>query len=328
MVDNATVFQNVQLGVESAWGSAVAANKQPLAMQLSPEIQMEFNSFGPQGQKFDTIHAANKEWADIPLDGAPTYTEIIYILAGLMNNSPSTTTGVTTWTFTSTPGGPDTVKSYTLEFGSSVAARRVAGAIFRDFTLVFDRNAGVSMSGALVAKAVEEGITLTATPTALALIPILAKEINLYVNDSFGAIGTTQWEKAFHVEFALTGKFNLAFFLDRAGGLGPGSYVEVKPTVSVTISAEADTEGMSLLTAARASTTKFFRFEAISGTNISGGTPTTAHSLVLDFCAVPKAKPFSDEDGIYKIEYECMPLYDATAAKAFSVVVKNGISAL
>lgn len=328
MAERASVLDGVQIGVESVYGTPVSASKKLTALGITPSIESESDDFMPSGSKYFTLRIPNKESVSGGIDGQPTYTEIIYPLSGILASAVATTTGVSVWTFTSAQSAPDTIKSFTVEYGSSVYAERAAGAVFSGFSLDWDRNAGLAIGGDLFAKAVEEAITLTATPTLISLIPIVAGEVNVYMDPTFGAIGTTQLTRCFKAGFSLTGKFGPMYVLNRAAGTGHTAFVELAPELKLELEMEADTQGMSLLAKYRAGATMYFRVECISATNIAGGTPTTPHSLVLDFCGVGKPTANGDIDGVKSVTWEVLGLWDAAAAKAFSIIVKNGLAAL
>lgn len=328
MAENAEIFQGIQLGVETTYGTAVAADKKLQALGLNPGIQTEDDEFMPKGSKYKTLRIPNKEWVGSSLDGQPTYNEIIYPLSGILASAVVTTTGVSVWTFTSLQSAPDAIKSFTCEVGYGSSARRSAGLVFSGLTLDWDRNGGLAMGGDVFGKAIEDAITMTASPTLLGLIPIVAGDVEIYMNDTFGAIGTTRLARAFKATLALTGKFGPLYVFSRANRTGHTSFVELAPELKLTIEMEADAQGMSLLSKYRGGTTQYFRVEAISQTNIAGGTPTTPHSMVLDFVGNAKPQPFGDDQGVHSIGWEVLGLWDATAAKAFSMVVTNGLAAL
>lgn len=328
MAEHATVLDGIQIGVESTYGVAVAANKKLQALALALKPEHEDDEFMPKGSKLKTISVPNKEWSSSGVDGQPTYNEIIYPLAGLLNSAVVTTTGVSTWTFTCAQSAPDAIQSFTIEEGSSVYARKVAGAVFSGLTFDWDRNGGLSIGGDVFAKATVEGITMTASPTILALIPMLTGDVNVYMDPTFAAIGTTQLTRAFKAAFSLTGKFKPVYVLNRGAGLGHTAFVEVAPELKLELEMEYDTQGASLFTQYRNGAMLYFRVECISPTNIAGGTPTTAHSLVLDFCGRGKPMQNGDVDGVSSIQWEVVGLFDAGAAKAFSIIVKNGLAAL
>src|SRR4051812_5843849 len=123
MVVNASVFNEVQFGVEVTAGTAVPANKLLVSTGIDLRPQGESQVFAPPGSKFDTLVAPNKLWSTGAISGIPTYEEIVYILSTIFEGSVSTGGGVSTWTFVSNQRQPDTIKTLTIEQGSNVAGQ-------------------------------------------------------------------------------------------------------------------------------------------------------------------------------------------------------------
>lgn len=328
MAVNAEIFQGIQLGLESSYGVAVPADKHLLAMGVMLDIDAESNDYRNRGDKYMSRRIPNKEWSTGELDGTPNYNEIIYPLSGLLASGVVTGSGVSTWTFTSSNTGPDTVKSFTAEQGSSVFAVRSAGLMMQDFTMNWDRNGGLEMSGAMFGKALESGITMTATPDEITPADIVSGHVELYMDETFGAIGTTRLEKAFKAEFSLTGKVGPVYYFSRSAGLGHSAFVELPPDLMLNLEMEMDAQAMELLTQFRAGQVAYFRMEAISDVTIPGSSPAVDYSMVIDFMGVPKPGKQGDVDGVHSLSWEVLGLHDATAGKAFSIIVKNELAAL
>src|SRR6476469_9047878 len=104
MADRALVFEGNQIGLESTYGTQVAADKKLTAMNIALSPAAEVDVYGPMGQKFDTLSILNREWATADISGKPTFTEIVYPLSSVLTTAALTTpaTGVTArlWTFT------------------------------------------------------------------------------------------------------------------------------------------------------------------------------------------------------------------------------------
>jgi hypothetical protein len=104
------------------------------------------------------------------------------------------------------------------------------------------------------------------------------------------------------------------------------AHVEQEPTAQVTLMVEADAAGMGLLSTMRAGSTQFLRIKATSANTAGVGNP---YSLTLDQAVkVSDVGDFSDEDGVYAIEYTFDVVYDATWAKALQVELVNKQTAL
>ena|SRR5579883_1076991 len=128
-MDIATVNNIVQIGVEATPGTSVAATKLLQALSIEPAIKADIKTFRPMGGKFATIAALGKEWIEAKLSGAANYTELVYPLASAFSYAAPTQISPPSgqayrWTFTPSQSATDTIKTYTVELGSSVRAHK------------------------------------------------------------------------------------------------------------------------------------------------------------------------------------------------------------
>jgi len=327
MAERATVFQTVQVGVESTYGTSVAASKLLQSMSIEPNIQADVKTFRPSGQKFNTVAALGKEWSAGKLSGMATYTEIIYALASALKKPTPTTPGGTTprlWTFDSAPSAADTIASYTVEQGSAERAHKVTGLVIPEFGMDFSRDA-VSINGSTLARAVTDGITLTAAPTAIALLPILPTAVSVKLADTqAGLAGASVLSRALSASWNIGNRFGPLWTLDSTQ-TSFAALVEMVPSGGAKLKVEADAAGMGLLTQLRSGATKFMRIAA-TGDQIE---TTYYYSIQIDLALkVTKVSDFSDADGVYAVEWEFELAKDSTWGKAIEVQVQNIATAL
>lgn len=173
MAERSTITQVVNLGLESVPGTQVRANRRLQSIDFTTTPQFKVDGFRPSGFKYETVSATEKEWVDVGLKGQPTYTEILYMLAGVMGvpaapttilNGASADTGGRKWIFESNTSTPDTPQTYTFEQGSSVRAHSAPSLTISDFGLNFTRDKA-EMSGKAIAQALSDGVTMTAPRT-------------------------------------------------------------------------------------------------------------------------------------------------------------------
>ena len=99
--------------------------------------------------------------------------------------------------------------------------------------------------------------------------------------------------------------------------------VETEPKLSLSLTVEADAEGMGLLATARTGATKFIRIKAVSDIIET----TVPYTLQIDTAVkIGDVDSFSDEDGVYAIGYSMQGAYDATWGKATEIVVINELT--
>jgi hypothetical protein len=324
MAERASIFQTVQIGVETTAGVSVAASKKLQSMMIEPGPQAEIASYRAMGSKFPSLAALGKEWTEANVGGGLTYTELIYPLSSVLKAVSPTGTTVKTWTFSPATSAADTVKTFTVEQGSSERAHKFVYGLFTSLGMKFSRD-GSELSGSMLGAAITDGITMTATPTTIDLIPVLPTQVKVYLADTYaGLTGATALARAMSVEWNISDRFGPVWALN--GATTWAAFVETEPKLEVKLLMEADAEGMALLATMRSGATKFVRIEAVGAT--IGAGPDTLKLTVDTACKVTEVDPFSDEDGVFAIGWTLSGFHDGTWGKATEVVVINELATL
>jgi hypothetical protein len=328
MAERTTITQVLQLGVETTPGTSVAANKFLPSVMINTGIDGNFTEQRGSGNKFPINWIPGKEWARGSLSGYPTYDELTYLMSSVMSYATPATvdTSGRTWTHTIAGLAEDTVKTYTVEQGSALRAQKFTGGQITEITLTGTRES-IDMSGSLIGKAFTDGITLTATPTAVPQIPILPKHVSIYMDDTSAGLGTTKMTRALSWEISVKNRFAPLWVVDAAQTSYVAS-IEQAVDASCKFKFEADTQGMGLLTTARAGSKKFIRVEAVS--DQLAGAASAFYKMTWDICGQVKTFPneISDQDGVYAVEWEMGMVYDATWTKATTLAIINKTTAL
>lgn len=327
MPERATVFQTVQIGVETVEGTLVPANKKLQAFSIALSPNLESYRFRPMGQKLDALVVPGKEWTAADLSGVATYDELIYPLSSVLCTSATVTTVLVTgkqWIFTPSAIAADAIKSFSVEQGDATRAQRVPGLVVTDFGITWNRDS-VELSGTGMGQLFQDGITMTASPTAIPLVPILPTQIDVYMDPTSGALGTTKLLRVLEGELSIGSRYVPLWVLNSANT----SYVarvEAVPEITFRMLVEADAAGMALLTSARAGTSQFIRVQALGG-QIPGG--TAVYTMKIDMAVkVEEIGSLDDQDGVYAIEWDTRLVYDATWTKYMEVTLINSTAAL
>jgi hypothetical protein len=325
MVDRAHVNERAQWGVETTPGTAVPANRQVKSMSVTLGIEGENDVFRPDGHKWGSLVAPTMEWTSFRVEGRPTYTELCYALGGIAGAPVETAVGAgLKRVYTILDTAPDDAVTLTIEKGSDVRAARVAYGLFNELGFTFNRRNGVAITGGGIAKLLEDGVTLTPDATALPLVPIIGKQLDVYIDAAVADLGTTKMLRAFAIEPAIGNKYGPVWPINSDMASFDG-HVELVPTGTVRVRLEADAAGMAYLANYRSGDVFFLRVEGI-GPEFEAG---HANQFTYDTClGIRRVTDYgADEDGVTVLAYETEFVTDA-AGKAVEIAVTNGVAAL
>lgn len=322
MVDIATVYERVQLGLEVTPGTSVAATKIVSATAVGGNPQATVNRYRPSGYKFNTIHARGREWTEAPMAGPLTYTELVYWLSSAFSvaaiTTPASAIKTRLWTFSINSSAPDTYKTYTVEIGSTARGRKFTNGFVNTLGLNITRDEA-ALTGAIMGQAITDDVAPTVLTSAaeIPLIPMLPEHFSIFVADTFaGLAGASAMTRAFGYNFNMSDKLRLLWPVNRVKTSFDGS-VERPPEMGGELTVMADDAGYgAFLTAMRAGTTKFIRLQA-QGTLIESVTPDYFWKFELDMATkVSEPGAFEDDDGLLQTTWALGAVHDATWGKA------------
>lgn len=324
-----TVAQRVQVGVEDTPGTTVAANKSLGSLSFAMNPSVETSTFRPKGNKYPTVVAPNKEFAEGDLTGTPTYDEIVYALSSVFGKATVTTVGAaTTWVFSPVSEGADDPQTYTVEEGDAAQAERTSHVLVTDFSMDIARDE-VSLDGSAIGQRVETGVALTpaAAPVVPDLVPILPGQVCVYVSDDPATLGdpANRQGTVLHANPSIGGRFNPVWYLNCVLD-SFGAFVEApEPDFAIDYMVEANAAGMAWLDHYRDASTWYVRIEA-TGPEIEAG---VNYKFTWDFAVkVDEPGEKSDEDGIYAISPALTVVHSPSWGKATQITVVNTVAAL
>jgi hypothetical protein len=260
-------------------------------MTLSPMADIKM--YQSTGRKYPSTQIENSEWAEADVGGTVDYNGLIYLLDSVCGTTTPTAHGASStakdWVYTPTVTGASTPRTYTIEQGDSATppARKVNYGIFTEFGYKGDRKAGLSLSSKLLAQGLQSPITMTGSPTAIALAPLAGKHLNVYLDSTSAALGTTQLLRDFNIDFAFTNVYGPSFPFNRST-LGWTTVVDTDPGCIVKLLLGADSQGMAQLVAMQTGATQFLRVQGQGliidnlqtltfGGGVTGGTFTLSY---------------------------------------------------
>lgn len=326
MVDRAKVNESVQIGLELTDGTPVVAPKNIRSVTVETGIGGASEFFRPDGRKFNVLSTLNQEWSTFTINGKATYTEILYLIEMMYGHPAASNSGVAVKTrvYTIDDTAAIVPQTMTIMQGSAVRAQQIAGALLVDHTMVFGRKSGITITGNGIGRLYTDGITMTASPADVALIPLVGKHLDIYIDTTAAGLGGTKLLRAFSLENALTGVFGPVWPINSANSSFDG-HVDLAPATSSKLKLEADATGMSFLSQFRADDQMFIRIEA-TGEDVETGIP---HLFRYDTCVgIKSVGANAEEDGITTVDYDMEMVRDSTWAKALNITVRNGIVTL
>jgi hypothetical protein len=331
--ERTTVNQKIQIGAEAttALGTAVAANKLLQNYDFTFGIIPDVIFYRPTGRKYDTVQIENAEWVDGTMAGTLDYNTSIYPLSGAMGSVSAVahlaSATAKDWIFNPPVTGSVVPQTYTFQQGDSIRAHQLAYGLFTQFGYKGDRKT-FTVSGKVLAQAITDGATLTGSPTAVALAPVAAKQVNVYLDSTSGGLGTTLLTRVLAIDFTMDGIYGPLMTLNRAN-LGYAAHVDMAPKATFKLKVEADAAGMALLGYLQSGVTYFLQVDA-QGAQIASDGPGAILNEFKHQMAVKVGKPttFSDDQGVFAIEWELTIVEDSTWGHSQLLTVTNLLTAL
>lgn len=169
-------------------------------------------------------------------------------------------------------------------------------------------------------------VTTTGAPTDIPLVPVLAGEIDVYLDNTWAGLGTTKLTSDFSAEWGVTGMYAPLWVLNSA----LGAYKEAipgRPDTTMSLELGHDTVSGALVADMRAGTKKFARIKAAKGANsIESG---QAYELRIDSCmSINSAPSAGDVDGASTLPFGGRLVYDATGAAWTRIFLRNSLASL
>ncbi|SRR5712691_6722167 len=329
----------VQLGAEAttALGTNVAAAKTLECFDWVFQIESDVAFYTATGHKYPATQEENTEWLSGTLSGNLDYNGAIYPLASVCGDQAAVahlaSTTAKDWIFTPPLSSSIVPRTYTVEQGDAIRAHKFNYGLFTDFGYKGTRK-DFSCSGKLIAQPIQDSITLTATPTIIAISPVVAKHVNVYLDTTSAGLGTTLLTRALSVDFSMSNFYGPLWVLNRAT-TGWTAHVDLMPKCIVKLKVEADATGMGWLpTYLQGGAIAYIRVQALGTTVIAADGPGSIFPEFRHDMAVKFGKPsaFEDDQGVYALEWEGTvvedPTWGTTPGTAQKFTVTNLLAAL
>lgn len=240
-LSRATLYQGIQIGIESTPGTQVPATRRLINLELLQTPQIPVKTVRYQGFKGAGGTQKGQRHTEAKFNGVMDYSLLPY-LASLAwgSGNPTTANGGTTWHWNPNSVDPITPLSATIEQGSSVGAEKFGYATLMDLAFKWSRE-DASIEGTMFGQAQVRGATMTTnlklTVSANAAIGATSLSVTVTKADGTAATGTVPAGT-----YVLDSPF--------VNPLGSGTFVTFTVTAGATITAGAATLTVSALAAA------------------------------------------------------------------------------
>lgn len=217
----AYIDQRIQVGQESAAGTAVPANRRLQSTALEFVDEIDTVQFNPTGHRLDAISLINKAWSGIKGSGPLSYTESLFLIESWLGTVAPSTVGVNgrRRIYDLPLTGAVTPKSFTSQFGDDTYANQAAYCFLTSFGAKYSREKGAELDGVegYGLRTLTGGTTFTPTPTVLPLSPVVGDDLNFYIDTTGAGLGGTQiTEEVLDVSWNVKDLQKLFWAADRA----------------------------------------------------------------------------------------------------------------
>lgn len=169
-------------------------------------------------------------------------------------------------------------------------------------------------------------VTTTGGSTDIPLVPVLAGEIDVFLDDSWANLGTTKLLSDFSAEWSVSGMYSPLWVLNSANA-GYKEAIPNRPDTTMSLELGNDAVSRALVTDMRAGTKKFCRIRGMKSANsIETG---QAYELRIDsVMSINSAPSAGDVDGASTLPFGGRLVYDATGQAWTRILIRNSLASL
>jgi hypothetical protein len=299
----ATVFQGMQIGVETNPGAAVAANVRLLNTYIDASPATNIKPFRNAGARFNTGQQRGKEHTTAKISGILSYGDLPYLLGSLLCKG-------TAGTFKPSAFTKDAIDTLTVEMGDANYAERFAYGVVTGLSMQFSKDEA-TLSGEMIGYPIEEDATLTASPTSAADKAVDMDSVDVLVGTDVASLAKVT--RIMSAGVTMTGWRSPFFTLD-SGVDSFSDTTEKAPELTSQFVLPHESEAAGYMADLRASTRRILRVKA---QEVVG---TTTHLLQITCPFTFQGNERGDQDDAYASTFNLAACYDSAFAGAIEVV--------
>lgn len=311
--------QQVQIGKEATHGAGGGAGHILGGMATwTLGAKPTTKQFPTAGRHYMSASALLTDESSGKVTGVGDFSTVAYILGSHWGggspalHSPSTTAYDFIWTPALTGKYIDTALSYDIQAGDATDAEEYLFGLFNGFQYSFSRTQEITWEADILMQAMADSITKTASPTFLVPTPMTGAMANLYLDTTSTGIGTTLLsDSVLNFQYKADPYYKPYYPVNRANPSFADA-VDIAKKHSVTLRLEASAAAIGYKASYLATGSRAYLRVDVQGPVIDAGNSIHAEFKHDMACFVTGMKEFSDQDGVYAVEYDLAVAEDTT----------------
>lgn len=315
-------LDQVQIGWESVWGTAVAGTAKVMGVtdcKIQPIDESILHTDGRGSLAPGYVVSKAKIGAQGQLNQEASYEDVHYPIEMMFGTvSPSGTSAPYTRDYAAPLAAASTPRKATLIKGQTGKIQHIRGAIGSKLVLSGGSNAPVTAALDIIGQQAGTGTLASLSDRTVNMV--MGDHASLYIDAWAGTLGSTAIATlAWSWELTIDAKRQLRWLL---GAQTPGDYNERKWEGTLKLSLEVGTASLAYLTSSIAAATPLQQQVRIKNTTGSGATEKL---LQIDFCGTALAVPeIVDRDGVATFDWTLSGTYHSTVANWLKIQTKCG----
>ena len=329
--------QSIQVGPEVTSGTPVACTKILDAWMWTFGLKATTKQFTGQGHQYPSASAMLWEESSAKASGPGDFAQMVYIFSTLWGSgapalhSPSTTAYDWIWTPLIIGSYANVAKTLTAQIGDPTTgdAEQYGYLAATGFGYDINRKQEMTISADFIAQTFTDGITMTSSPTTVAQNPMVGAQFNYYLDSTSGGIGGTQLLDVLKISYKASDYYEGYYPINRANA----SFTSLKDKAKkheLTLTLQANAVGVGFKSTYLDTGALCYVRVAAVGPTIDAGHSITAMFTHDMACVFSNMAEFSDEEGVYAVQYTLTVVQDAAwnSGQAQKMTLTNLVSAL
>jgi hypothetical protein len=204
-----SILVTSQFGVEGTPGTVVAANRIVQAMTVMTKLRRTTGVSRSRSHRYEDNHQGKRVWAEGSYEGVLCYNGITYVLSSLFADPIATQFGASSAyrrEYYASNASDVTRKTYSLQVGNAEGVDRYPYGQLASLQCNLSQDEA-QVSGDIFAQQPAFNQAQTATPTKIPARPVLRRHVDVFLDATLAAIGSTQVADAFQETLSIGPKW-------------------------------------------------------------------------------------------------------------------------